>query len=100
MAEKITITELSSLGNVEPDFVIEMVEYGILTPSGKNASNWQFDTSDLFRFKKALRLFNDLELNLQGTALAVELIEQLEVLHAELEALHHKLKLLHLDDEQ
>lgn len=95
-----TITELSDIGQIESQIVIEMVEYGILNPEGKNKKDWKFDEEQLLKFRRALRLINSgLDLNVPGTAFALELIDELEKLRSEVSELQGQLKLLRIDFE-
>lgn len=69
------------------DWVIALVQVGILEPlSGQNgpASTWQFAGQALFTARTAWRLQRDLGVNLEGVALALELIAQIDALRARL----------------
>ena len=51
-----------------------------------DATEWHFSGAALRRVRRALRLERDLELNLAGVALALDLMDELEQLRNELRA--------------
>ena len=63
---------------VDVRFVTELVEEGIITPRGDRIGNWRFDGVAIARVHKAIRLHRDLDINLPGVALALELLARLE----------------------
>jgi chaperone modulatory protein CbpM len=65
---------------------VEFVEEGVLNVVEISAAEWHFTGHALRRARLALRLERDLELNLAGVALALDLMEELERLRRELEA--------------
>jgi len=67
--------------------VIKMVEHGIVEPQGRDSMRWSFTSKDLVRLNKARRIERDLEVNLPGIALSLELIDQIEELKARLRGL-------------
>lgn len=75
-----TLTQLSELCVVEEQVLIEMVSYGILEPIGEREVVWQFSGQSLPRIQKALRLHHDLAINWQGISLALELLDEIDVL--------------------
>ena len=82
----LTIKDLSRMCAVEERHIVEFVEEGVLSVVEINATEWHFTGPALRRARLALRLERDLELNLAGVALALELMEELERLRRELEA--------------
>jgi chaperone modulatory protein CbpM len=77
---------LSRMCAVEERHIVEFVEEGVLSVVEMNAAEWRFTGTALRRARLALRLERDLEINLAGVALALELIEELERLRRELNA--------------
>jgi len=75
-----SLMEICSSCGVHAECIMEWVEYGIIEPKGKRPSEWQFSADALQRSQKALRLQRDLELNLAGLALALELLDEIETL--------------------
>lgn len=84
---ELTLEELCQACDVTPDFIIQIIEFGVIEPKGKEKSDWRFESYHLQRLMTVLRLQRDLEVNLAGAALAVELLE-------EIEAMKNRLKLL------
>jgi chaperone modulatory protein CbpM len=82
----LTIQDLSRLCAVDERHIVEFVEEGVLNVVEVNAAEWHFTGPALRRARLALRLERDLELNLAGVALALELMEELERLRRQLEA--------------
>jgi len=79
-----TLTELSQSCGVEAEIIIEMVEYGILEPQGDVPVKWVFPVEALKRSKVTLHLQRDLGINLSGAALAIELLEKINLLEQQL----------------
>lgn len=89
----LSVDELSRLCAVDRTYIVELVEEGVLSVVELDtsvvevdASAWRFPGSALRRARTALRLQRDLEINLPGVALALELLEELEGLRRELKA--------------
>ncbi|MGR9101143.1 MAG: chaperone modulator CbpM [Gammaproteobacteria bacterium] len=81
---RFTLLEICRLGKTSAEQVIEMVEEGILEPEGVSAYEWRFDAVALKRLQIALRLQRDLKINLPGTALVLDLLEEMEELRSRL----------------
>ena len=64
---------------VDERHIVELVEEGVLSVV-EVSREWHFTGDALRRARLAVRLERDLELNLPGVALALELIEELEQL--------------------
>jgi chaperone modulatory protein CbpM len=82
----LTVKDLSRMCAVDERHIVEFVEEGVLNVVEINTTEWQFTGTALRRARLALRLERDLELNLAGVALALELMEELEHLRRELKA--------------
>jgi chaperone modulatory protein CbpM len=80
---KLSVDELSRLCAVDRTYIVELVEEGVLSVE-VDAAEWRFSGAALRRARTALRLQRDLEINLPGVALALELLEELEALRREL----------------
>jgi chaperone modulatory protein CbpM len=79
----LTVKDLSRICAVDERHIVEFVEEGVLHVVETNATEWHFTGAALRRARLALRLERDLELNLAGVALALELIEELQRLRRE-----------------
>jgi chaperone modulatory protein CbpM len=82
----LTVRDLSRMCAVDERHIVEFVEEGVLTVVEVGTAEWRFSGAALRRARRALRLERDLELNLAGVALALELMDELENLRRELEA--------------
>jgi chaperone modulatory protein CbpM len=80
-----TLIELCNTCRVKPEFVIEMINEGILDPEGKRKSVWRFSHEAVENTRKVIRFQRDLNINLSGAALALELLARIEELEAMLE---------------
>lgn len=80
---ELTLQDLSRMCAVEEHYLVAFVEEGVLTTI-RVAPPWHFSGSALRRARLALRLQRDLEINLAGVALALDLMEELELLRREL----------------
>jgi len=89
---KLTLTELCQATRLGSDMLIEIIEEGILEPTGSTPETWQFSNHTIATAQKAARLHNDLEIDWPGIALAISLIEELEQLRDENQQLRQQLK--------
>jgi chaperone modulatory protein CbpM len=80
--EDISLPQLCSHCQLEPEEVFELVNEGILAPVGRSNYTWRFRFTTIERVKKVRRLQRDFELNLSGTALAIHLLDKIEELEA------------------
>jgi chaperone modulatory protein CbpM len=81
----LTLEDLSRMCAVDEKHIVEFVEEGILSVVGMR-TEWHFSGAALRRARIAVRLERDLELNLAGVALALDLLEELAQLRHELRA--------------
>lgn len=85
--ESVSFKEVCYQYNIPKELLIEMMEYGIFT-STTNLEQPYLSSKDLRRMESAFRLHRDLEVNLPGVALALDLLEEIEALRKELEILN------------
>jgi chaperone modulatory protein CbpM len=76
----IGLIEMIAVARIERTHVIEMVDAGLLEPLGNAMEQWQFASRDLRRLRAAQRLMKDLDVNLAGAALILDLIEERDAL--------------------
>jgi chaperone modulatory protein CbpM len=81
-----SLADLCKCCTVQAETIIEMVEEGMLSPTGESPSEWRFKGTAQRYVEITLHLQRDLRVNLPGAALALELIE-------ENERLRHKLRI-------
>ena len=73
------------------DDLMACVQEGLVEPRGISPQTWSFTGPALSRLHKALRLKRDLEIDISGAILAVELLEEAERLRARVRALEQLL---------
>lgn len=76
----LSLSELSRACDVHADWVIELVDEGILEPEGRDIQHWQFSGISLCRVQTCVRLQRDLDLNLPGLALTLQLLDEIQAL--------------------
>ena len=88
--EEITLSlaDLSCACAVHAERIKHLVDEGILEPSGTGPGRWRFSGSCLRRARIAVHLQRDLDINLPGVALALDLLEEIDRLQRVLSRLH------------
>jgi chaperone modulatory protein CbpM len=81
----LTLSDLSRMCAVDERHIVEFIHEGVLH-AVLVEREWRFNGAALRRARRALRLERDLELNLSGVALALDLMEEIEQLRRELGA--------------
>ena len=89
---ELTLHELCCACSGSEEWVVELVEEGVLEPInlqsiGYQQTQWVFSASNLQQARIARRLQRDLRINTAGIALALNLMEQIETLEARLRRL-------------
>jgi len=75
-----TLADLCRLCSVNAELIHDLIEEGILSPEGHSPQEWRFSFVAIKRVQTAIRLQQDLRVNLPGCALALELLDELEEL--------------------
>lgn len=83
----LTLIELCQACRVPEQEVRAWVVEGVLEPSGGRPEDWTFAGSSLRRARTAFRLSRDLEVNLAGIALALDLLDEITALKSKLEGI-------------
>ena len=83
----LTLADLTRACAVHAELIVELVEEGVLAPIGREPHRWRFTGAHMRRARMALRLQRDLGVNLAGAALALQLLDEVEALHARLRAM-------------
>ncbi len=86
----ISLTEISDACGVHCEFIVEMVNHGIVEPI-ETTQPWQFQSHSITRVQKALRLHQDLKINLAGIALSLQLLDEIDDMRVELATLRKHL---------
>lgn len=81
---ELSLSELCRACNRHADWVIGLVDEGVLDPIGVDQVQWHFSGLSLRKAHTAMRLERDLGLNLAGIALALDLMEEVERLRTRL----------------
>lgn len=79
-----TLAELCDTCSVPTEYVIEMVEQGVISPVGRQPANWRFRGVSIRRVRRMQRLRDDLGVNMAGAALAADLLDEIEHLRGRL----------------
>lgn len=82
---ELTLVELCQACRAPEEEVRTWVLEGVLEPSGERPEEWRFAGSALRRAQTAFRLSRDLEVNLAGIALALNLLDEIAALKSRLE---------------
>jgi len=77
---RLSLRELCDACAVHVEFITELVDEGVIEPSGYEKSHWCFSGISLQRIRKAKRLQQDLGINLAGVALALDLMDEVQQL--------------------
>ncbi|HAJ92049.1 MAG TPA: MerR family transcriptional regulator [Gammaproteobacteria bacterium] len=80
----LTLAELCRSCSVPAEAINDMIEFGIIEPRGDTAPQWRFAGGCLWRVTTVVRLQRDLEVNLAGAALALDLLEEVRELRRQL----------------
>jgi chaperone modulatory protein CbpM len=72
-----SIVELSHASRTPQEMIMSWVTEGVLSPSGSSPEDWRFGGDSLRRAKTAAHLTHDLDLNVPGVALALELLDEI-----------------------
>jgi chaperone modulatory protein CbpM len=83
----INLHEICESYHVHIESVVAMVEHGLLEPEGEEPQEWNFALRDVHRLQKTLHLQQDLEINLEGVALILDLMDELEELRSKVRRL-------------
>ena len=81
---RLTRVEFCRACGIPEEHLSNWVFEGVIEPIGQSPQEWQFDGTSLRRARVALRLTHDLEVNLAGVALALDLLDQIDELRARL----------------
>ncbi len=72
-----SLRELCNVCNVHAQFIQDLIDEGILSPQGQHPHEWRFRAVEIKRIQISIRLQKDLRINLPGTALALDLLDEI-----------------------
>ena len=79
-----SIVEISQASRAPEELIMSWVSEGVLSPAGSSPEDWRFSGDSLKRAKTAAHLTHDLELNIPGVALALDLLDEITRLRNQL----------------
>ena len=82
----LTLADLCRACGTRTELLVELVEEGVLNPSGEAPEVWRFTGVHLRHARVAIRLQRALGVNPAGAALALQLMDELETLRERLRA--------------
>ncbi len=83
----LTLDELCRVCAVQTGFVLALLDEGVIEPqAGQAPESWRFTETQVRHVTLAWRLQRDLGVNLAGAALAVQLLDEMQALRAQLAA--------------
>lgn len=88
---RFTLDDLCRHCDLHAEAIIEWVEEGLLEPLGQEPGEWRFPGHSLSRIQAALRLQQDLGVNLAGTAIVLEMQEEIRALRRRVRLLEKQL---------
>lgn len=80
----LTLDDICRACSCEAAPIVELVLEGALMPQGGAPEQWRFTGLHMHQARTALRLQRDLGVNLAGAALALQLMDELDQLRAQL----------------
>ena len=80
----LTLVELCQICDSSVEQVAEIVEEGIVEPEGADSNSWLFHGVSVGRVRFVLRMERDLGVNTAGSALVMELLEELAFVRKQL----------------
>lgn len=91
-AQTISLGEVCRSCDVTAEYVIALVDEGLLEPLGRQPAEWQFPVAAVPRIHVAMRLQQDMALNLPGVALALDLLDEMQALRSRVRVLERLLR--------
>jgi len=82
----LTVEDLARACAVEPRWIVERVEAGVLGSASLKSVEWRFVSADLARARRLAALERDFDANQELAALVVDLIEEVGRLRGRLKA--------------
>lgn len=80
VVETLTLTELCRFCQTDSDWIMELVNHGVLDPLDGATGEWEFHAISIARARKARRLQKDFEVNTAALALILDLLEDRDTL--------------------
>jgi chaperone modulatory protein CbpM len=87
----VTLVELAACSGLTERELRDLVDLGALEPLNPDATDWSFGSKCIVAARAASRLRNDFELDTQGLAVVLSLLERVQELERELQRVHARL---------
>ena len=78
--QPMSMSQLSERCMISTFEIEELVYEGVIEPLRVQEKSWHFSSETLWRVKKVQRLRRDLDLNISGAALTMQLLDRIEEL--------------------
>ena len=85
--ESLTLRQLCEACAVHAEYIIDLVNEGIIEPSGVQNAHWCFNGVSIRRVRTARHLQRDLGINLAGIAMVLEMMDEMDRLRSRLSLL-------------
>ena len=82
---ELSLHDLCHACSTSTEWVVELVDEGVLEPIGHEQAHWRFSGPGLLRARATIRMQQDLQINLAGVALALDLMEEIEAMRERLQ---------------
>lgn len=82
----LSLEEFAQALHAQPDIIIEMIDYQFIEPQGTQPTEWRFDSLALRRARIAMSFLRELEINMAGVGLALELLDRIDELEQQLKS--------------
>ncbi len=87
---ELTLADISRTCAVHEEYIIELVNEGVLAPVGREPVSWRFSGAHMHRATVSQRLQRDLGINLAGVALALQLLDEINALRESIRVIETK----------
>lgn len=87
-----TLREICQRINLDEEFVVQCVDYGITEVTTGRAAEWRFSPGAIRRLQRAWRLQRDLEINFTGLGVVLDLLDDIEDMRHQIAVLEKRLK--------
>jgi len=81
---ELSLVQLCQACRLSAEQIVELVDQGVIEPSGRELVSWRFQGISLHRIHFSQRLHKDLGVNAPGAALALDLLDELKQLRLRL----------------
>jgi chaperone modulatory protein CbpM len=87
----LSVIEICQACKCREEWLLELVDHGVVEPGGKTRDEWRFSVESISRVNTARRLRRDLGVNIEGIALTLDLLDEVNRLRSRIERLASKI---------